>query len=175
VSSLLRIEVADASLPPDVVKASISRGDEATLESSYAYDIQESEPLEEEVIKEGENEPEGDVGVADNLAEAEVEDNPVGELPVGNLEQAEPETTYEGRKQAVLRQIVKKGRNEEVVWTVIPESHPENVCSNVVNDGCGLKNINSIMQRASSDIVSISSPYNRYVVFDNDAYIFFNN
>ncbi len=147
-SSLLRIEVADASLPPDVVEASISRGDVATLESSYAHDIQESEPLKEAVIKEGENEPEGDVGVADN----QVEDNPVGERPVSNLEQAEPETTYEGRKQAALRQIaalageqvtVKKGRNEEVVWTVIPESHPENVCSNVVNDGCGLKNINS--------------------------------
>jgi hypothetical protein len=97
-SSLLRIEVADASLPPDVVEASISRGDLATLESSYAHDIQESEPLEEEVIEEGENEPEGDVGVADNLAEAEVEDNPVGECPVGNLEQAEPETTYEGQE-----------------------------------------------------------------------------
>jgi hypothetical protein len=120
-SSLLRIEVADASLPPDVIEASISRGDEATLESSYAHDIQESEPLEEEVIEEGENKPEGDVGVADNLVEAEVEDNPVGERPVGNLEQAEPETTYEGRKQAAMRQIaalageqvtVKKGRNE---------------------------------------------------------------
>ncbi len=85
-----------------------------------------------------------------------MEDNQVGEHPVGNLEQAEPETTYEGRKQAALRQIaalageqviVKKGQNEEVVWTIIPESHPEDVCSNTVNDGCGLKNINSIMKK----------------------------
>jgi hypothetical protein len=143
-SSLLRIEVANASLSPDVVEASILRGDEATLESPYAHDIQEIEPLEEEVIEEGENEPEGDVGVADDLVEAEVKDSPVGECPVGNLEQAEPETTYKGRKQAVLRQIaalageqvrVKKGRNKEVVWTVIPESHPDDVCSNAVNDG----------------------------------------
>ncbi len=57
-SSLLRIEVADTSLPPDVIEASISRGDEATLESPYAHDIQESEPLEDEVIEEGENKPE---------------------------------------------------------------------------------------------------------------------
>ncbi len=34
-----------------------------------------------------------------------MEDNPVGEHPFGNLEQAEPETTYEGRKQAALRRI----------------------------------------------------------------------
>jgi hypothetical protein len=86
-----------------------------------------------------------------------VEDN-----PVGNLEQAEPETSYKGRKEAVLRQIaalageqvtVKKGRNEEVVWTIIPESHPEDVCSDAVNDSCRLKNINSIMQKASSVIL----------------------
>jgi hypothetical protein len=100
-SSLLRIEVANASLPPDVIGESISRGDEATLESPDAHDIQDSEPLLEEDIEEGESKPEGDVGVADdNLAEGEVEDN-----PVGNLEQSEPETTYEGRKQAALRQI----------------------------------------------------------------------
>ncbi len=156
-SSLLRIEAADPSLPPDVVEASISRGDEATLESPYAHDIQDSEPLEEEVIEEGENKPEGDVGVADdNLAEAKVEDNPVGEHPVCNLELAEPETTYEGRKQAALRQIaalageqvtVQKSQNEEVVWTAIPESHPDDVRSNAVNDGCRLKNINSIMRK----------------------------
>jgi hypothetical protein len=63
-----------------------------------------------------------------------VEDNPVGECPVGNLDQAEPETTYEGRKHAALRQIeglvgeqvpVKKGWTEEVVWTVVPDLHPD--------------------------------------------------
>jgi hypothetical protein len=101
---------------------------------------------------------EGDVGVADDsLVEGEVEDNLVGVHPVGNLEQVEPETTYKGRKQAVLRQIsalvgeqvmVKNGWNEEVVWTVFPGSHPDDECSNAENDGWGLKNINSIMQKA---------------------------
>ncbi len=57
---------------------------------------------------EGNIEPEEDeaeAGEAENdlAGNAEVEDNPVGECPVGNIEQAEPETTYEGRKQAALR------------------------------------------------------------------------
>jgi hypothetical protein len=58
-------------------------------------------------------------------------------------------------KKAALRWIaslagkqvsVKKGQTEEVIWTVVPESHPDDECSNdVVTDGIGLKNIDSIM------------------------------
>jgi hypothetical protein len=43
--------------------------------------------------------------------------------------------------------MVKKGWKEEGVWTVFPESYPDDVHSNAVNNGWGLKNINSIMQR----------------------------
>jgi hypothetical protein len=49
--------------------------------------------------------------------------------------------------------MVKKGWKEEVVWTVFPESYPDDVHSNAVNNGWGLKNINSIIQKASSDIL----------------------
>ncbi len=88
-SLLLRIEAATASLPPDAIEESMAWEDESTLESSDADDIQDSEPLLQEDIEEGKNEPEADEGVAeDNLAgEAKVEDSPVGEHPVGNLEQ----------------------------------------------------------------------------------------
>ncbi len=92
-----------------------------------------------------------------------MEDNPVRECPVGNLKQTKQETTYRGRKQPALRWIatlageqvlVKKGHNEEIVWTVIPESYPENERSNdVATDATGLKNIYSIMQKASSNII----------------------
>jgi hypothetical protein len=99
-SLILRIEVGNASLPPDAIEESMARGDEAILESADAHDILDSKPV---LHEEGDNDPEEDEAEAgeaeDNLAgEAEVEDNPVGERPVGNLEQAEPETTYEGRK-----------------------------------------------------------------------------
>jgi hypothetical protein len=44
-SLLLRIEVANASLPPEIVEESISRGDEDTLKSPDAHDLQDSKPL----------------------------------------------------------------------------------------------------------------------------------
>ena len=162
-SSILRIEVGNASLPPDAIEESMARGDEAILESADAHDVFDSEPL---LHEEGDNDPEDDAEAGeaeDNLAGgAEVEDNPVGERPVGNLEQAEPETTYEGRKQAALRRIaalageqvpVKKGRMEEVVWTVVPDSHPDVERMNDKVTGVGLKNIDSIMRKAGNDII----------------------
>jgi hypothetical protein len=88
VSSLLRIEVANASLPPDAVEERETQGDEAILKSSDAHDVQESEPLLQADIEEGENKPEEDEGVAEeNLAEAEMEDNPVGEHSIGSQNQ----------------------------------------------------------------------------------------
>jgi hypothetical protein len=93
-------------------------------------------------------------------------------MSCGNLEQVEPETAYEGRKQAPLRQItalvgkqffVKKGQNEEVVWakgrnkevawTVIPELHPDDVHSNVANDGLVLKISTTSSKKANSVIL----------------------
>ena len=44
-SSILRIEVGNASLPPDAIEESMTQGDEAILESTDAHDILESEPL----------------------------------------------------------------------------------------------------------------------------------
>jgi hypothetical protein len=44
-SLILRIEVGNASLPPDAIEASVAQGDEAMLESTDAHDILESEPL----------------------------------------------------------------------------------------------------------------------------------
>jgi hypothetical protein len=50
--------------------------------------------------------------------------------------------------------LVKKGQNEEVVWTIVPESHPDDERSNdVATDGMGLKNINSIIRKASNNII----------------------
>ncbi len=158
-SSILRIEVGNASLPPDAIEESVAQGDEAMLESADAHDILESEPLLRTDSEEGDNEPEEDKA---ETGEAEVEDNPVGECPVGNLEQAEPETTYEGRKQAALRRIaalvgeqvpVKKGWTEEVVWTVVPDSHPDVKRTNDAVTGMGLKNIDSIMWKAGCVII----------------------
>jgi hypothetical protein len=48
---------------------------------------------------------------------------------------------------------VKKGWTEEVVWTVVPDLHPDVELMNDAVTGMGLKNIDSIMWKAGCDII----------------------
>ncbi len=99
------------------------------------------------------------------IVEDDVDDSQE-QRPVGNFDAADPETTYEGRKQAALQKVrdmvgeevtVTRGRGragESVTWTVIPESHPDDDdISTHPAKRIGLRHIDTIMRKAGYNVL----------------------
>ena len=180
-SNTLRLESCAASLSPPELHDAISQVERentapiaaaaAIIEANEvaANDIEEEDHLpdgpEDDEDENAEEEATSDDGEEEPAPERGADDEGNEQRPVGTVQEAPAEdlATYAGRKQAAIRRIqallgetvvIKKGRSEQLEWTVVAESHPsdediqDNNCDNA---DIGLKYISEIT-RANYDV-----------------------